>query len=87
MDETNSLLLDYRLVPVGDREYPFPEGQVWAEPDASQAVHHMRRLVEDRAFGRAIGARARADMQSRFSAGAVGAGIAERLREILDGEL
>ena len=85
MDETNSLLLDYRLIPVGDREYPFPEGQVWAEPDAGQAVEHMHRLVEDRAFGRAIGAKARKDMLARFSAGAVGAGIAGRLREILDG--
>lgn len=86
MDGTNSLLLGYELTPVGHGEYPFPDGQVWAEPDAAHAVDHMRRLVDDRAFGRMIGAKARTDMQSRFSAEAVGAGIAARLREILDGD-
>jgi glycosyltransferase involved in cell wall biosynthesis len=86
MNDTNSLLLDYRLTAVGEREYPFPEGQVWADPDVGQAADHMRRLVGDPAFGRELGARARSHMVRQFSAAAVGAGVAERLRHILDGE-
>jgi glycosyltransferase involved in cell wall biosynthesis len=85
MDETNSLLLEYRLTPVGERDYPFPEGQVWADPDEDHAVELMRRLVNDPALGQALGARARADMLGHFSASAVGAGIAGRLTRILDG--
>jgi glycosyltransferase involved in cell wall biosynthesis len=85
MNDTNSLLLDYRLTAVGDREYPFPAGQVWADPDVGQAADRMRRLVGDPAFGREIGARARSHMVQQFSAAAVGAGIAERLSQILDG--
>jgi glycosyltransferase involved in cell wall biosynthesis len=85
MDETTSLLVDHRLVPVGPREYPFPEGQVWADPDVEAAARHMRRLVEDRAFARDLGARAAARMRDEFSAAAVGAGIARRVGAILDG--
>ncbi len=59
MDDTNSLLVDYRLTAVGEGEYPYPEGQEWADPDVDQAVEHMRRLVSDPAFGRDLGARAR----------------------------
>ncbi len=85
MDPTNSLLVDYRLIPVGEGEYPFPEGQVWADPDEDQAIELMRRLVDDPALGREIGARARRHMAEEFSAAAVGAGIAERVGRILDG--
>lgn len=85
MDETTSLLVDHRLIPVHAGEYPFPDGQVWAEPDVEQAARHMRRLVDDRQFGRDLGARARARMRDEFSQAAVGARIARRLGEILDG--
>ena len=86
MDETNSLLVDYHLTPVGEGEYPFPDGQQWAEPSEEHAAELMRRLVGDRAFGIDLGARARAHMQQHFSATAVGAGVADRLSQILDGE-
>jgi hypothetical protein len=46
----------------------------------------MRRLVADPALGREIGARARDRMLREFSAPAVGAAIAQRLGQILDGE-
>jgi glycosyltransferase involved in cell wall biosynthesis len=85
MDDTVSLLVDHGLTPVRTSEYPFPDGQVWAEPDVEQAARHMRRLVDEPAFARALGERARDRMREEFSARAVGAGIARRLGEILDG--
>jgi glycosyltransferase involved in cell wall biosynthesis len=85
MNDSNSLLLDYQLTAVGEHEYPFAEGQVWAEPSEDHAVELMRRLVGDPAFGGEVGARARAHMLQQFSADAVGAGIARRLAAILDG--
>jgi glycosyltransferase involved in cell wall biosynthesis len=37
----------YQLVPVREGEYPFHEGQVWAEPDVAHAAWLMRRLQQD----------------------------------------
>jgi glycosyltransferase involved in cell wall biosynthesis len=39
--------VDYRLVPVEAGQYPFHEGQVWAEPDIDHAAWLMRRIFED----------------------------------------
>lgn len=51
---TNDLLtpatgwpVDFRLVPVKAGQYPFHEGQIWAEPDPSHAAWQMRRVVAD----------------------------------------
>jgi glycosyltransferase involved in cell wall biosynthesis len=85
MNQDNSLLVDYRLAPVGERDYPFPEGQVWAEPDEDQAADLMHRLVSDPEFGQQVGARARDHIRREFSAQAIGAGVAGRLSQILDG--
>ena len=44
MNAGNSCLVGYRLGS-GLGEYPFPDNQVWADPDLDDAVYHMRRLV------------------------------------------
>ena len=46
-----SCLVNYRLVPVGEAEYPFWTGQVWADPDVDEPVDWMTRLVDDPALG------------------------------------
>jgi hypothetical protein len=83
MDASNSCLVGYRLVDVRPGEYPFPDGQVWADPDVEQAAFHMRRLVGDPAFAAALGARARAHMRREFSFDAVGDRIERELTRIL----
>jgi glycosyltransferase involved in cell wall biosynthesis len=40
--------VDYELVPVKKGQYPFHEGQVWAEPDVGHAARLMRQVFEDR---------------------------------------
>ena len=67
MTAGNSCLVDYRLVPVGEGEYPHHAGQRWAEPDVGQAAAHMRRLVEDSQFAAAIGAQAASDVREKLS--------------------
>ncbi|WP_312785460.1 glycosyltransferase family 4 protein [Stenotrophomonas indicatrix] len=47
MDEGNSFLVDYSLVPVRPGQYPHAEGQVWAEPDIDHAAKQMQRVVAD----------------------------------------
>jgi hypothetical protein len=36
--------VDYRLIPVQESEYPFAEGQVWADVDVDHAAWHMRQV-------------------------------------------
>jgi glycosyltransferase involved in cell wall biosynthesis len=83
MDAGNSCLVGYRLVEVGEEDYPFPNGQVWADPDLGAAAYYMRRLVEDRDFASALGRRAAEHMAREFSARAVGQRMATRLDSIL----
>jgi len=47
MDKTNSCLVNYRLVPVPQGSYLYPNGQVWADPDIEQAADYMVSLYRD----------------------------------------
>jgi glycosyltransferase involved in cell wall biosynthesis len=44
----NSLLVSYRLRPVGKGCDPYPEEAMWAEPDEDEASRHMVELVRNR---------------------------------------
>lgn len=79
MTPENSCLVDYRLVPVEEGEYPHHDGQRWAEPDVDHAAKLMRRLVEDPAFAARIGARAAQDIRARLSPHAVAQEIIRRI--------
>jgi glycosyltransferase involved in cell wall biosynthesis len=37
----------FRMVPVGEDEYPFAKGQKWADPDIAHAAFHMRHVRSD----------------------------------------
>jgi Glycosyl transferases group 1 len=78
----NSLLVDHRLVPVGSTDYPFAEGQMWAEPDVDHAVALLDAAVADPAQTRAIAARGRRDIRLGHGYRAVGLRILERVTEI-----
>lgn len=45
-DAPQAELVDYRLIPVNEGEYPFGEGQVWAEVDTGSTARLMRRCLE-----------------------------------------
>lgn len=79
MTSDNSCLADYRLVPVGDEEYPYHAGQRWAEPDVDHAAKLMRRLVDNPEFSASIGARAAQDIRTRLSPHAAALEIIRRI--------
>lgn len=81
MDESNSCLVDYRLIDVQRGEYPFGEGQVWADPDIEHAAEHMRRLVDQPSFAADLGRRGQAHVRDALSARSVGS----RVRAALTG--
>lgn len=86
MTPTNSCLVDYRMIAVREGEYPYADGQRWADPDPRHAAHHMRALYQDRGLGLKLGTQAAQDMASKFSASACMDVLMQRLRAI-DAEL
>jgi glycosyltransferase involved in cell wall biosynthesis len=84
MDATNSCLVGYSLIPVAPHEYPFSDGQLWAEPDLDQAAFHMRRVADEPAYAAELGRRAQEHMAREFGLDAVGGRIAEELARIAE---
>jgi GT2 family glycosyltransferase/glycosyltransferase involved in cell wall biosynthesis len=82
MNGTNSLLVDYDLVPVGPGHYPYPEDSVWAEPSQDHAAKLMRHVYENRSSAAALGAKARLDILDQLDVGKRGKEMAARLTEI-----
>jgi glycosyltransferase involved in cell wall biosynthesis len=82
MNDEVAFPVSYTLVPVHEGEYPEFQGQVWANPNIGEAASVLVKLVDDPAYARNIGARARTHMQQQFSDAALGARYRERLRSI-----
>ena len=76
--------VDARLVPVGPGDYPFGEGQVWADPDLDHAAWQMRQVVLDPAEAGRRAERARL-LLAASTVEAAGDRMARRLRT-LDGQ-
>jgi glycosyltransferase involved in cell wall biosynthesis len=81
----NSCLVDYRLVPVKPNEYLFSEGQVWADPDLTQAAEYLRRLVGDTRYAMQLGRVASKFIREQHSCKKVGERCTARLRQIESG--
>lgn len=82
MTAENSLLVDHRLVDIGDGAGPYPAEGNWAEPDVEHAATLMRSLFEDREWARELGARAAADIVRTHSPAAAGKIMRRRLEAI-----
>ena len=69
MDETNSLLVDYRLVPVRDPQGKYPEGEErWAEPDIDHAARLLRAAAADPARLAALAVEGQRSARTRLTA-------------------
>jgi hypothetical protein len=82
MTEENSLLVDYRLVPIGAGAPPYPADGEWADPDVEHASTLMRLVFGDRDAAAALGARAAEDIRRTHSPAAAGALMNERLEHL-----
>ena len=82
MNERNSYLVGYELVPIGAGQDPYPAEGEWAEPDTDQAAQLMRRVVENPAEARERAERGARDIRRTHSAEAAGRVMAERLVEV-----
>ena len=70
------------LLPVAEHQYPFWQGQRWADPDVKQAATLMRRLVDEPGFAASVGAQAAARIRQTLSPQTVAARLAARLDAI-----
>jgi len=84
MDDANSLLVDYQLVPVGRAIPPYDPSGRWAEPSIDHAVLLMRKLYENQSWAVELGRKARSDAEDRMSLQRAGQRMAERLSQIYE---
>jgi glycosyltransferase involved in cell wall biosynthesis len=82
MNERNSLLVDYELVPVKPGQYSHTLGQRWAEANIEQAAICMRRLVDEVGLAERIGEQARKDICEKLSSQTVADSLINRLTVI-----
>lgn len=82
MDDSNSLLVDSRIITLDRDIAPYKAGQRWAEPSIIHAAKLMRRLYDDPAFSKDLGARAKSDLETRLNYRVTGDAVARRLCEI-----
>jgi glycosyltransferase involved in cell wall biosynthesis len=82
MNSDVACLVNFRLVPVDESEYPFWNAQVWADPDVNETTAWMTRLIDDPSWGRRLGQRASRHIRSQFSYRAIGLHYLERLRAV-----
>ena len=82
MNEENACLVRYKLKDVEEGQYPYGEGQVWAEPDMDHAMYLMQKLLADRDYGRKLGSVASRHMRQFFSYRAIGLRYQGRIESI-----
>ena len=82
MNESNSLLVDYSLIPVKPGEYPDTYDQVWADADVDSAARHMRRVFTDASLRQNLGEAAQQFMREHYSPAAVGAILRTHLERL-----
>lgn len=82
MSPTNSCLVDYKLVPLMDGDYPFWVGQHWAEADVSAAARYMRLMLEEPGYAVAVGAAGADSIRRTNSKRICSDAVTKRLEEV-----
>jgi glycosyltransferase involved in cell wall biosynthesis len=82
MNDGNSCLVPYEMVPITPGQYPYVTEGTWAEADVGAAAAWMRRLVAEPALARRIGAQAQSDVLSNMSPQAAAQAMRARLQSL-----
>lgn len=82
MNESNSLLVDFKLTPVKESEYPDGNGQFWAEPSIHDAAEKLLWSYQNSSKMDELSKKSREYVQSNFSISAVSHQIKKYLEEI-----
>ncbi len=79
MDEHNSLLVPYELVPIGPGAGPYPPEARWAEPDVAAAATQLRWIIDHPAEAAELGIRAQGSVLRSADIGRTAQFISERV--------
>ena len=82
MNAQNSFLVDFKLIPVREGEYPDFAGQVWADASVEHASTHMKTVYNDPSQAVRIGLAGKNYLAQHFNHQAVGQAIADRYATI-----
>ncbi|MFC6231009.1 glycosyltransferase [Paenibacillus allorhizosphaerae] len=82
MNQDNSCLVNYKLIPVGRDYGPYKSYQVWADPDINHASYYMKRLVTDVEYRQEISKNGENTIKTHYSPKTVGTLINKRLQYI-----
>lgn len=84
MNKENSLLVDYKMVPVGIKNhYLYGEKDLWADADVEQASKYMMKLYEDKELYNKLKENAQKYIAEEFSIQASAKKIEKRIDEII----
>lgn len=83
MNAENSFLVDYKLIPVLEGQYPHFRDQVWADVNIPHAGYFMNKLQENPKYGTEIGDKARLSIKINLSYLSIGLKIKTRILEIM----
>jgi glycosyltransferase involved in cell wall biosynthesis len=78
----NSMLVDYRMIPVGHNCAPYAPTSLWADPDVEHAATHMRTIVQNEDLRLRISKAGRAFVRETLSSETVGIAMHRRLEAL-----
>jgi glycosyltransferase involved in cell wall biosynthesis len=79
MNLDNSCMVNYKLINVKSGEYPYFEGQKWADPDTSHAAYFMKLLVGDKKFYKTISKNGQKFIKERHNSKTISKILSQRL--------
>jgi glycosyltransferase involved in cell wall biosynthesis len=80
----NSMLVDYRMIPVGRNCAPYDPTSLWADPDVEHAATHLRTIARDKDLCVRISEAGREFVRETLSAETVGTAMHRRLVALRD---
>ena len=82
MTPENSLLVPYQRMTLQEDIDPYPRGAVWADPDLDRAAEYMRFIHDNPVQAKALGERAKREVEATLSPIAAGKRMVTRLEQI-----
>lgn len=80
----NSMLVDFRLIPVGRGCAPYDPASLWADPDVEQAASHMKVIAGDPGLRQRIAGAGSEFVRAALSPAVVGTAMSRQLRSICE---
>src|SRR6185437_8017250 len=80
----NSMLVDYKLIPVGHNCAPYDPTSLWADPDVDHAAAHLRTIAQDKDLRLRIAKAGEEFVREALSPETVGKAMRRRLEALRD---